>query len=55
MTSDYTVKLYSSKKHGTGTKNRNIYQWNRIKRPCTHGQLIYDKAGKNIQWRKGVS
>ena len=20
--------------------------------PCTYGQLIYDKRGKNIQWRK---
>ena len=20
--------------------------------PCTYGQLIYDKGGKNIQWRK---
>ena len=20
--------------------------------PCTYGYLIYDKGGKNIQWRK---
>ena len=20
--------------------------------PCTNGQLIYDKAGKNTQWKK---
>ena len=37
-------------------QDRNIDQWSRIEspelNPCTYSQLIYDKEGKNIQWRK---
>ena len=37
-------------------ENRYIDQWNRIESPAKHpgfyGQLIFNKAAKNIQWRK---
>ena len=39
-------------------KNRYTDQWNRIKKleinSHTHGQLIYDKGDKNIQWRNDI-
>ena len=37
-------------------KNRHIEQWNRIENPeldpQIYGQLIFNKAGKSIQWKK---
>ena len=58
LTSDYTAKLQSSRKYGTGTK-RNINQWNKIEspeiNPRTYGHLILTKEARIYNGEKTIS
>ena len=53
------LQSYSHQDSMVLAQNRNIDQWNKMGNSeinlCTYGYLIFDKGGKNTQWKKMIS